>query len=298
MSSDSDSNIDEYCSIKTYQSHGDLRLQVWYTNPERPLEKKPSKSPFSRSILMRDIVSTGDIVLPLDLSKFGISQSDDHNRASVAYALYSIEKLILNKYKRSEFVFDFLRDYCDSNHFIVGDNEFVRVESEEGKWFLFCKEAWCDDIGIEKLETQNISLARVDRGRGTSLYYHKDFGYLEKPRGWEFFPSGNACITKRVKSNGPIWTIVEFESRGRHGSVKSVPVTKGYVAPMEHLSEAKQYYEKNRLSLLNRKIMRKLKGETSLSKKEKRTSSLSEMKLTDDQVELFRKIIKDNKTKL
>lgn len=292
MSSHDSSHIDEYCSFRAYQSGATVGLSVWFTNPN----KKEPTTPFSR-LLMRDFIAHDEMNLTLDSGKFKINNTDFDNGISVAFSICSIEGMIENKYERCEFLFNLIRDYCESNHYVVGDSEFVRIEDGSGRWMLLCKEPWCDEIDLEELKTQNISLARMKRGK-TELFYHKDVGYLKKPQGWEFFESGNACITKRVKAKGAIWTVVEFESRGRHGSVKNVPVTKGYIAPMENVSEAKHYYEKNRLTLLNRKIMRKLKGETSLSKREKKSSSLGKISLTDEQVELFRKIVKDNKNKL
>src|SRR6187402_3665364 len=58
------------------------------------------------------------------------------------------------------------------------------------------------------------------------------------PAGWECLPPGDAGLTRRVKSLGPSWAILE--KRGRKA------FSKGLWAPREHIQSAKQALEAER----------------------------------------------------
>ena len=58
------------------------------------------------------------------------------------------------------------------------------------------------------------------------------------PPGWECLPPGDAGLTRRVKSLGPSWAIIE--KRGRKA------FSKGLWAPREHIQSAKLALEAER----------------------------------------------------
>ena len=65
---------------------------------------------------------------------------------------------------------------------------------------------------------------RVYRSRAPGGgFWHPEHGDLAGPREWEFIPSGNAFITRKVKRLGHHWALVKYR--------KGYTATPGLLAP-------------------------------------------------------------------
>ncbi|WDP89169.1 MAG: DUF2293 domain-containing protein [Desulfobacter sp.] len=61
---------------------------------------------------------------------------------------------------------------------------------------------------------------------------------LTPPEGWAFLPAGDAAVTRRVKSKGPVW-VVQIKQRRRL-------ISKGVWAPADHILSSQREVEARR----------------------------------------------------
>lgn len=73
--------------------------------------------------------------------------------------------------------------------------------------------------------------------------WHPDHGALMEPEGWEFLPSGDAFITRRVKAAGVYWLLWRPRDRNhRHRRLL------GIIAPADMIARAGQRPRRHRRS--------------------------------------------------
>lgn len=75
---------------------------------------------------------------------------------------------------------------------------------------------------------------RLDVYEATQGVWNPDHGELELPDGWEFLPSGDAFVTRRVKAAGTYW--VAWRPRGKNRPHRR---RLGLYAPSDTISEAR-----------------------------------------------------------
>jgi hypothetical protein len=64
---------------------------------------------------------------------------------------------------------------------------------------------------VTEARPDELNLDVYDNGNGL---WNPDHGELEAPDGWEFLPSGDAFLTRRVKASGAFWVV--YRPRGRN----------------------------------------------------------------------------------
>lgn len=78
----------------------------------------------------------------------------------------------------------------------------------------------------------------VTMGLKVTSLYDKNKQSLKIPEGWELLLSGDAALTRKVKSLGPSWTVQQKKGRK--------VFSKGVWAPKENIAEAKSQVEATR----------------------------------------------------
>lgn len=245
------------------------------------------------------------IELPISLNEELFETHKDYEtRTFIMHSISLILKEIDNKFDRTEFIFNFLRDYCHSNLFNVGDSQFLRI-GNHSRWALIVREPWSENelISVEEAMTRKMSFVRNKYGKNKLLYYNKEVGYIRQPDGWDFVESGNAAITRHLKKLGPVWNIVEFARVYKHhsycsnGPIHILPQNVGYLAPRENVVAARDYFDKNRIRLTKERLIRRIDDKIKMPYNMRMRFHKEKMELNDRQKELLKDIINENKSK-